>query len=571
MRHRHGDADTARDDNAGVSAPDPAEVTAVVLAGGASRRFGTDKLAAPLGESSVLDRTLDGLPDVPIVCVGPPRRTRRGVTWVRERPPGTGPLAGIVAALEAITTPVTVVVAGDMPYAGALASRLAAALVQVRAEGEAAGEGGVGGGRDVSGEGDSGGGESGADPVEAVAVLDGEGHTNPLLAAYDTAALRRVMPTDAAGVPAKHLLRHLRHRTVAVTDGRADDVDTEADLERLARRAVARTAYGGRMRAITIPEPGGPDALVLAEVDTPEPGSGAVRIRVAAAGVNRADVMQRMGHYPPPKGESEVPGLEVSGTVDAVGEGVTGWAVGDEVCALLAGGGYAEQVVVPAGQVLPVPAGVSLVDAAALPEVVCTVWSNVFLTANLQPGEVLLVHGGSSGIGTMATQLAREVGARVAVTAGSAAKLERCRELGAEILVNYREQDFVEQVKAATDGAGANVILDNMGAKYLARNVDALATAGRLVVIGLQGGRSAELNLGALLSKRAAVIATSLRARPPAEKATIVAAVREHVWPLIEAGRVRPVVHATFPLGDAAEAHRTMEGSSHIGKLLLVA
>ncbi|HEV7194324.1 MAG TPA: NAD(P)H-quinone oxidoreductase [Pedococcus sp.] len=323
------------------------------------------------------------------------------------------------------------------------------------------------------------------------------------------------------------------------------------------------------MKAITIPQPGDPSALVLADVDAPEPHSGEVRVRVVAAGVNRADLRQRMGFYPPPPGAPEFPGLEVSGTIDAVGPQVEGWAVGDEVCALLAGGGYAEQVCVPAGQLLPVPTGVSLVDAAALPEVVSTVWSNVFMTANLLPGQTFLVHGGSSGIGTMAIQLAREVGAHVAVTAGSAAKLDVCRELGAEILVNYREQDFVSEVKAATGGAGADVILDNMGAAYLDRNVDALAVNGRLVVIGLQGGTKAELNLGQLLAKRAAVIATSLRARPAAEKATIVAAVREHVWPLIESGRVKPVVHSRHALAQAADAHRELEASGHIGKILL--
>ena len=323
------------------------------------------------------------------------------------------------------------------------------------------------------------------------------------------------------------------------------------------------------MKAITIPQPGDADALVLDEVPDPQPAAGEVRVRVAAAGVNRADVMQRMGHYPPPPGAPEYPGLEVSGTVDALGDGVEGWSVGDEVCALLSGGGYAELVCVPAGQLLPVPAGVSLEDAAALPEVVSTVWSNVFMTANLLPGQTLLVHGGSSGIGTMAIQLAREVGAHVAVTAGTAEKLEACRELGAEVLVNYREEDFVERVRAATGGAGADVVLDNMGAKYLARNVDVLAPNGRLVVIGLQGGRTAELDLGKLLAKRAAVIATSLRARPAGEKATIVAAVREHVWPLVEAGRVRPVVHGRYPLADAAAAHRELESSGHVGKILL--
>ena len=323
------------------------------------------------------------------------------------------------------------------------------------------------------------------------------------------------------------------------------------------------------MKAITIPEPGGPDALVLSDVDTPEPRTGEVLVRVAAAGVNRADTMQRQGLYPPPPGESEVPGLEVSGTVEALGDGVEGWTVGDPVCALLAGGGYAEYVRVPAGQLLPVPAGVSLEDAAALPEVACTVWSNVFLTANLQPGETLLVHGGSSGIGTMAIQLAKAVGATVAVTAGTPAKLEACRALGADILVDYREEDFVERVKEATGGAGANVVLDNMGAKYLGRNVAVLATGGRLVVIGMQGGRVGELDLGALLGKRGAVIATSLRSRPLTEKTAIVAAVREHVWPLVEDGVVRPVVHSRHPLAGAAEAHRELEASGHIGKILL--
>ena len=323
------------------------------------------------------------------------------------------------------------------------------------------------------------------------------------------------------------------------------------------------------MKAITIPKPGDATALVLAEVPAPEPQQGEVRVRVAAAGVNRADVMQRLGHYPPPPGAPEYPGLEVSGTVDALGDGVEDWAVGDEVCALLSGGGYAELVCVPAGQLLPVPTGVSLTDAAGLPEVVCTVWSNVFMTANLLPGQTFLVHGGSSGIGTMAVQLAREIGARVAVTAGSAEKLEVCRSLGAEVLVNYREQDFVEEVLDATGGAGADVILDNMGAKYLSRNVDTLAANGRLVVIGLQGGTRGELDLGKLLRKRGALIATSLRARPTEEKAAIVAAVREHVWPLLESGRVKPVIHGTYPLAEAPEAHRELEASGHVGKVLL--
>ena len=293
------------------------------------------------------------------------------------------------------------------------------------------------------------------------------------------------------------------------------------------------------MRGISITEPGDADVLQVVDVDAPTAGAGQVVVDTAAAGVNRADVMQRLGFYPPPKGASPLPGLELSGTIREVGPEVEGWSVGDEVCALVDGGGYAEQVRVPAAQLLPVPKGVSLTEAAGLPEVACTVWSNVFMTANLQPGEVFLVHGGSSGIGTMAIQLATAAGARVAVTAGSQDKLDVCRDLGAQILVNYREQDFVEEVRAATDGHGADVVLDNIGAKYLPRNVDLLATNGRLVVIGLMGGRTGELDLGKLLSKRAAVIATSLRARPAEEKAAIVAAVREHVWPLIEDGEMR--------------------------------
>ena len=323
------------------------------------------------------------------------------------------------------------------------------------------------------------------------------------------------------------------------------------------------------MRAITITEPGGPEVLAIRDVPDAAAGPGEVLVAVAAAGVNRADLMQRMGHYPPPPGAPEYPGLECSGTVAALGEGVDGWSVGDEVCALLSGGGYAELVAVPAGQVLPVPRGLSVVDAAALPEVACTVWSNVFMTAVLQPGEVLLVHGGSSGIGTMAIQLAKAAGARVAVTAGTADKLERCRALGADILVNYREQDFVEVVRDATEGHGADVVLDTIGAKYLARNLEVLAANGRQVTIGLQGGARAELDLGLLLRKRAAVVATSLRARPAAEKATIVAAVREHVWPLVEDGVVRPVVHATMPLADAGAAHELLQASTHVGKVLL--
>jgi putative PIG3 family NAD(P)H quinone oxidoreductase len=316
------------------------------------------------------------------------------------------------------------------------------------------------------------------------------------------------------------------------------------------------------MRAVTLPSFGGPEALVLADVDDPVPAPGEVVVDVAATAVNRADLLQRMGFYNPPPGASPYPGLECSGTVRSVGEGVTGWSVGDPVCALLGGGGYAEQVAVPAGQLMRVPDGVSLLEAAALPEVACTVWSNVFQLAALQPGERLLVHGGTSGIGTHATQLAHALGAQVTVTVGSAAKAERALELGADRAVLYKDEDFVE--------AGPfDVVLDNMGAAYLDRNVQALATNGRLVVIGLQGGVKGELNLGALLAKRGAVHATSLRARPTEEKAAICQAVQEQVWPLVASGAVRPVVDRVLPLADVAEAHRVVESSVHVGKVVL--
>jgi putative PIG3 family NAD(P)H quinone oxidoreductase len=327
------------------------------------------------------------------------------------------------------------------------------------------------------------------------------------------------------------------------------------------------------MRAVTVREPGGPDVLGWEEVPDPVCGPGEVVVDVAASAVNRADLLQRQGHYPPPPGASEVLGLECSGVVSEVGEGVTGWSVGDEVCALLSGGGYAERVAVPAGQVLPRPAGVELVTAAALPEVTCTVWSNVFQLAGLRRGESFLVHGGSSGIGTMAIQLAARGGARVFCTAGSAAKLAFCRELGAEVLINYREEDFAERVRQETGGAGVDVILDNMGAKYLSPNVRSLATGGRLVSIGMQGGTKGELDLGLLMRKRAAVHATTLRSRPadgPGGKAAIVAAVRHDVWPDVERGVVRPIVDRRLPMSRAAEAHRAVEASEHIGKVLLV-
>jgi putative PIG3 family NAD(P)H quinone oxidoreductase len=325
------------------------------------------------------------------------------------------------------------------------------------------------------------------------------------------------------------------------------------------------------MKAIVFSAPGGPEVLTWSEVPDPVPGDGQVLIEVAAAAVNRADLMQRRGHYDPPPGASEILGLECSGRIAALGPGVSGWAVGDEVCALLTGGGYAEKVAVPAGQLLPVPKSVDLVAAAGLPETVCTVWSNVFMAAGLQPGETLLVHGGASGIGTTAIQLATALGAKVLVTVGSKEKAERCVELGATAAIDYKNEDFVQRVHELTDGHGADVILDIMGASYLGRNVDALAVSGRLVNIGLQGGAKAELDLGKLMRKRAAVLATTLRARPAAEKAAIVAAVREHVWPLVASGAFSVVVDRLVPLAEAAEAHRVVEASDHVGKVLLVA
>jgi putative PIG3 family NAD(P)H quinone oxidoreductase len=323
------------------------------------------------------------------------------------------------------------------------------------------------------------------------------------------------------------------------------------------------------VRAITLPSFGGPEVLTPAEVDDPVAGPREVLLDVVATAVNRADVLQRRGLYPPPAGASPYPGLECSGRIAVLGDGVTGWRVGDEVCALLSGGGYATRVAVPAGQVLPVPAGTSLVEAAALPEVTCTVWSNVFTVAALRPGEVLLVHGGTSGIGTMAVQLAHRHGARVLCTVGSVEKARRAEELGAERAIRYRDEDFVEVVRELTAGRGADVVLDNMGAAYLPRNVAVLATGGRLVVIGLQGGARGELDLAALLVKRAAVHATSLRARSAAEKAAVVAEVRAHVWPAVERGEVRPVVDRVLPLDEAAQAHRLLESSSHVGKVVL--
>lgn len=322
------------------------------------------------------------------------------------------------------------------------------------------------------------------------------------------------------------------------------------------------------MHAITMREPGGPDVLEWTERPDPEPTAGQVLIDIAASAINRADLLQRQGNYPPPPGAPDILGLECSGTIAALGDEVTGWEVGEPVCALLAGGGYAERVAVPAAQLLPVPSGVDLVSAASLPEVACTVWSNVVMAAGLEAGETLLVHGGAGGVGTHAIQVGKALGALVAVTAGSDERLARCASLGADVLVNYREQDFVKEVKAATDGRGADVVLDNMGAAYLERNVDVLARHGRLVIIGMQGGVRAELNIGALLGKCAAVTASGLRYRPVAEKAAIIADVTLHLWPLIESGEVRTVVHSTLPMSEAAEAHRIMEAGP-FGKVLL--
>jgi putative PIG3 family NAD(P)H quinone oxidoreductase len=321
------------------------------------------------------------------------------------------------------------------------------------------------------------------------------------------------------------------------------------------------------VHAIVITEPGGPEVLQWQQVPDPEPGPEDVLIEIAAAGVNRADLLQRQGFYPPPPGAPPYPGLECSGTVIATGAGVIRWAPGDQVCALLAGGGYAERVAVPQGQVLPVPFGMPLAHAAALPEAVCTVYSNVYQIARLQPGELLLVHGGASGIGTTAIALAKATGARVACTAGSPEKLERCRELGAEITIDYRTEDFAARIK---DEGGADVILDIMGASYLERNIDALAPNGRLAIIGMQGGAKADINLSLLMARRGTLSTTGLRTRPLHEKAAIVSGVAADVWPHFEAGKITPVIEAELPMPEAAQAHRLMDASGHVGKVLLL-
>ena len=324
------------------------------------------------------------------------------------------------------------------------------------------------------------------------------------------------------------------------------------------------------MIAIEIREPGEPDVLVPAERSMPVPASGEVLIRVAAAGVNRPDVFQRRGRYAPPPGASDIPGLEVSGIIEALGSGVNGWRIGDAVCALVTGGGYAEYCVAPAPQCLPLPRGMDIVTAAAIPETFFTVWTNVFQRGRLQRGESLLVHGGSSGIGTTAIQLAVARGSRVFATAGSADKCAACEKLGAERCINYRDADFVAVVRDATGGHGVDVVLDMVGGDYFARNLEALAVEGRLVEIATLHGVKVELNIQAIMGRRLTITGSTLRPRPIADKAAIAVELQREVWPLLEAGVVAPIVHARFPLRDAAEAHRVMESSAHIGKLLLV-
>ena len=323
------------------------------------------------------------------------------------------------------------------------------------------------------------------------------------------------------------------------------------------------------MIAIEIREPGGPDVLAPVERPMPMPRAGEVLIRIAGAGVNRPDVMQRLGKYPAPPGASDIPGLEVAGTIEAVGADVSAFKPGDQVCALLAGGGYAEYCVAPAAQCLPVPRGLSLVEAAAVPETFFTVWTNVFERGRLKSGESLLVHGGSSGIGTTAIQLARAFGARVFATAGSPVKCDACERLGAERAINYRDADFVAAVRESTGGKGVDVILDMVGGDYFARNIDLLTMEGRLVQIATLRGSKAEIVLPVIMQRRLTITGSTLRARSVAEKRAIAGALREHVWPLLESGQVKPVVYRTFPFRDAAAAHRLMESGEHIGKVVL--
>ncbi len=329
------------------------------------------------------------------------------------------------------------------------------------------------------------------------------------------------------------------------------------------------TAIPETMRVVEVPVAGPAENLTIGQRVVPRPGEDEVLVRVTAAGINRADIMQRNGHYPPPAGASDVLGLEVSGTVAAIGDGVIGWEPGTPVCGLVTGGGYAEYCLVPAPQCLPVPPNVDLVDAAALPEACLTVWTNVFERGRLQAGECVLIHGGSSGIGTTAIQLARLVGARVLVTAGSGDKCAACVDLGAERAINYRESDFAAEVKDATDGRGVDVILDMVGGPYLAANLDSLAKDGRVVVIGLMGGTRAQVNLATLMSRRLFLTGSTLRARSVAEKSAVREAVQKHVWPWVTDGSFRPVVSARFPLDKVTQAHQLMESSQHIGKILL--
>ncbi|XVF87563.1 hypothetical protein PTKIN_Ptkin18bG0130400 [Pterospermum kingtungense] len=324
------------------------------------------------------------------------------------------------------------------------------------------------------------------------------------------------------------------------------------------------------MKAVVITIPGDPEVLQLQEVEDTRIKDGEVLIKVEAAALNRGDIYQRQGFYPPPQGASPYPGLECSGIIESVGENVSRWKVGDQVCALLSGGGYAEKVAVPAGQVLPVPTGVTLSDAASLPEVACTVWSTVFMMSRLCAGETLLIHGGSSGIGTFAIQIAKSKAAKVFVTAGNVEKLAFCKDLGADVCINYKTEDFVARVKEETGGKGVDVILDSVGAAYLQQNLDSLNIDGRLFIIGSLGGFVAELNMGALFAKRLTIQAAALRTRSVEEKAAIVIEVEKNVWPAIISGKVKPVVYKQFPLGEAAEAHRLMESGKHIGKILLI-
>lgn len=323
------------------------------------------------------------------------------------------------------------------------------------------------------------------------------------------------------------------------------------------------------MRGIHAPVPGGLEALVWVDRQTPMPSSGEVALKVLATAVNRADVLQRQGFYPPPPGASDILGLECVGVVSAVGDDVQGWHEGDVACALLVGGGYATDVVVDAGLLLGVPEGCSPEEACALVEVGCTVWSNLVMTAGLVAGQTVLIHGGAGGIGTMAIQVAKALGAEVVTTVGSEEKAEFCRALGADHTVLYRSENYVDVVKDVTGGRGADVVLDIMGAKYLAGNIAALAVGGTLVVIGLQGGVKGEINLGALVSKRLRLQGTSLRSRPLDEKRDIVQSVRENLWPLVEAGRVKPIIDSVIPLSQVAVAHERMAGSSHTGKIVL--